>query len=270
MLVEEKMKSKFLVSLNDLKEADIYKKEGINFFLLPLKDYTVGYPKTFSVAEINSLMRSKYCLINKVLNNSEIDNLKTILPSLEVDGFVIEDIGLIRTIKSLNKEVILFINHFNCNYKSINEWLNYVDSVYVSNELTKEELEIITKNVTRPIVLHLFGYNQVMYSKRNLVTNYEKHYGLPLTNRLDITDKVGKVKFHLYETKDGTIALSNYIAVQDVLTLSNVYYFYLNTSFIPLKTTLAFLNGETIDNSDDGFLRCATVFKIGDLKWLSY
>lgn len=266
VLVDVKMKNKFLVSLNNLEEIEIYKKEGINSFLLPLKDYTVGYPNTYSVSKINSINETKYCLINKVLDNKEIDNLEDILPTIDVKGFVIEDIGLIRPLKALKKEIILFINHFNCNYNSINEWLNYVDSVFVSNELTKEELEEITKNAHKPVVLHLFGYNQVMYSKRSLVTNYETHYHLPLTNTLDIEDKMGQVKFHLYQDEAGTVALSNHIATLDVLYLPNVYYYYLNTSFIPLETTLAFLRKEEITNSDEGFLRRATVFKIGDLK----
>lgn len=266
VLVDAKTKNKFLVSLNNLEEIETYKKEGISSFLLPLKDYTVGYPNTYSVSEINSVKENKYCLINKVLDNKEIDALKRILPTIDVKGFIIEDIGLIRFLKALKKQVILFINHFNSNYNSINEWLNYVDSVFVSNELTKEELYVITENAIKPVVLHLFGYNQVMYSKRNLVTNYETHYHLPLTDTLDIEDKMGQVKFHLYQNEAGTVALSNHIAALDVLALPNVYYYYLNTSFIPLETTLAFLRGEEIPNSDDGFLRRATVFKIGDLK----
>lgn len=266
MLVDVKMKNKFLVSLNSLEEIKIYKKEGISSFLLPLKDYTVGYPSTYEIREINSIHETKYCLINKVLDNKEVDDLKKILPTIDVKGFVIEDIGLIRPLKALKKEIILFINHFNCNYNSINEWLGYVDSVFVSNELTKEELTEITKKAHKPVVLHLFGYNQVMYSKRDLVTNYETHYHLPLTNTLDIEDKMGQVKFHLYQNEAGTVALSNHIASLDVLDLSNVYYYYLNTSFIPLETTLAFLRDKEISSSDDGFLRQATVFKIGDLK----
>ena len=91
MLVDVKMKNKFLVSLNNLEEIEIYKKEGINSFLLPLKDYTVGYPNTYSVSKINSINETKYCLINKVLDNKEIDNLEDILPTIDVKGFVIED-----------------------------------------------------------------------------------------------------------------------------------------------------------------------------------
>ncbi len=268
MLVNAKTKNKILISINNLEEIDKYKAEGISTFLLPLKGYTVGYPASFQIEGINAVASKNniYCLINKVLNNKEIDELKSILPKLNIKGFVIEDIGLIKTIKALNKEVILFINHFNCNYKSINVWLNYVDSVFVSNELTKEELQEIDANVTKPVVYHLLGYNQVMYSKRKLVSNYEDYYHLPHTNPLHITDKMGSVKFTLFEEEGSTVGFSNKCAVLDCLDLNNVYYFYVNTTFLSVDTIIKFFHGEDIVNTDNGFLTKKTVFKIGDIK----
>ncbi len=268
MLVNAKTKSKILISVNNLEEIEKYKTEGISTFLLPLKGFTVGYPASFSIEKLNETAKvnNVYCLINKVLNNQEIDELKNILPKLNVKGFVIEDIGLIRPLKVLNKEIILFINHFNCNYESINVWLNYVDSVFVSNELTKEELEEIDKNVAKPVVYHLFGYNQVMYSKRKLVSNYEDYYHLPHTNPLHITDKMGSVKFTLYEEDGSTVGLSDKCAVLDCQNLENGYYFYVNTAFLNLDNVMAFLHNETIENTDNGFLAKKTVFKIGDIK----
>ena len=266
MLVDVKMKNKFLVSLNNLEEIEIYKKEGINSFLLPLKDYTVGYPNTYSVSKINSINETKYCLINKVLDNKEIDNLEDILPTIDVKGFVIEDIGLIRTLKGLSKEIILFINHFNCNYKSINVWLDYVDSVFVSNELTKEELLEIDKNVKRSVVYHLIGYNQVMYSKRKLVSNYEDYYHLPHTNYLHITDKMGSVKFTLYEDDQATVGYSSKCALLDCTDLNNSYYFYVNTTFLSSDKVINMLNGKDTEVTDNGFMNKKTVFKIGDIK----
>ena len=126
MLVNAKTKNKILLSVNNLEEIEKYKLEGVFTFLLPLKGYTVGYPASFTMEKINASAKENnvYCLINKVLNNKEIDELKVILPELNVKGFVIEDIGLIKLLKDLKKEIILFINHFNCNYKSINVWLN--------------------------------------------------------------------------------------------------------------------------------------------------
>ena len=268
MLVDAKMKSKILISINKLEDIKVYKTEGISTFLLPLKGYSVGYPASFTIEEINKAGRSDdvYCLINKVLNNKEIDELKAILPNLEIKGFVIEDIGLISTLKALKKKIILFINHFNCNYKSINVWLDYVDSVFVSNELTKEELLEIDKNVKRSVVYHLIGYNQVMYSKRKLVSNYEDYYHLPHTNYLHITDKMGSVKFTLYEDDKTTVGYSSKCALLDCTNLNNSYYFYVNTTFLSPDKVINMLNGKDVEDTDNGFMNKKTVFKIGDIK----
>ena len=172
----------------------------------------------------------------------------------------------IRTLKGLSKEIILFINHFNCNYKSINVWLNYVDSVFVSNELTKEELLEIDKNVKKSVVYHLMGYNQVMYSKRKLVSNYEDYYHLPHTNYLHITDKMGSVKFTLYEDDKTTVGYSSKCALLDCTNLNNSYYFYVNTTFLSPDKVINMLNGKDTEDTDNGFMNKKTVFKIGDIK----
>jgi len=112
VLVKENVMNKYLISINSLEDVSFYKKNGISAFLLPLKDYSIGY-NSFTISEINSLKVTKYCLINKVLNNEEIDNLKEIIDNIDVEGFMIEDVGLINIIRKLNKKIILFINHFN-------------------------------------------------------------------------------------------------------------------------------------------------------------
>ncbi len=258
------MKNKFLVSINKLEDIDIYKKVGITTFVFALKNYSIGYENSFSIEEINSIDANKYCLINRLLTSKEIDDLIKLLPSINVNGFIIEDIGLIDSIKKLNKEVYLFINHFNCNYASINEWLNYVDSVFISNELTFDEIKDIAKYVKKPVIVHVFGYNQLMYSRRYLLTNYYKHYNLPYKNSVVIKDKAGSIKMHLIEDEHGTISLSNKIFNgKRLLNLNNILYFYLNTSYIPITIVLDFLNGKDIENSDEGLLDIPTIFKLG-------
>lgn len=259
-------KNKYLISLNITEDVPFYKNIGISTFLLPLKDYSIGYLKTFNTEEINSFREKKVVLINQVLNTKKIEELIDIIPKIDVDTFMIEDVGLIDILRKLNKKIILFINHFNCNYESINIWLEYVDSVVVSNELTIEELEVIDKYSKKSLCYHLLGYNQVMYSKRKLLTNYAKHYNLDNVNKRKITDTLGNTKFNVYEDIDGTIIYSDKIFFDKrILHLDNVKYFYINTSFLTKEKVLDILNG--IDtNVSSGFLDRETVFKVGDLK----
>ena len=197
MYQQEKKVINYIASINNLDDINKYKKAGITTFLFALKNYSIGYEKAFNIDEINSVNEKKYVLISQILDNNKIDSLKLVIKDLNVDGFIFEDIGLINILKDINKDKILFMNHFNCNYKSINEWLNYVDSVFVSNELTYDEIKEITKNVNKKIILHVFGYNQIMYSKRKLFTNYyDYNNSEPKKKRQDHTKRYGQKTGH--------------------------------------------------------------------------
>lgn len=256
--------NKYLVSLNNLNEIDEYKKVGVSTFLLPLKDFCVGYNTYYSIDEINSVFCDKYILINRVLDNNFLDEFKNICKRIDCKGFIIEDIGLINVLKDCDKEIILFMNHFNCNYESINTWLKYVDSVFVSNELTYDEIKEITDKVNKKVVLNVYGHNQVMYSRRYLLKNYYDNYKLEYQNHKVITDKMGSVSFIMHEDLYGTVCLSSKIFDGRKLLNLDAKYYYLNTSFIDLDTTLKFINNEEIINSDNGFLDKKTIFKLGD------
>lgn len=265
MSVEEKKKTKLLVSINNIDDIEKYKKVGISTFVFALKDYSIGYEKSFSCDEINNVKEKKYVLINQVLDNNKIDSLKNILPNIKVDGFIFEDIGLINVFKELNisGEKILFMNHFNCNYESINIWLDYVDSVFVSNELTYEELSDITSKVKKEVVLHIFGYNQIMYSKRKLLSNYYKYNGKDVKLKNTIKDKASDIKFNVIEDENGTVFLSSKIFNgKRLLELNNVLYYYMNTSYVNINEVINFINGSDVDNTDDGFLEKKTIYKL--------
>lgn len=264
MLAKEK-KSKYLVSINNINDIIEYKKVGITTFLFALKEYSVGYEKTFSIEEINSINETKYVLVNRILNTKEIDNIKSIINNLDCDGIVFEDIGLINIIK--NKEKILFINHFNCNSLSINNYLKYVDSVVVSNELTYDEYENISNKVDKEIILNIFGYNQIMYSKRSLLSNYNSHFKQEKTFFNEIKDQNSPIKFKILEQNGETIVLSNNIFDgRRLLNLNNIRYYYLNTSYINLNIVLKFINNEKIDNSDEGFLDKPSYYKLKEVE----
>ena len=155
------------------------------------------------------------------------------------------------------------MNHFNCNFESVNIWLDYVDSVFISNELTYEEIKEITKKCKKEVVLHVFGYNQIMYSKRKLLSNYYKYNNKEVKLKNTIKDKASDIKFNVIEDNDGTIFLSNKIYDGSrLLDLDNVLYYYMNTSFINIDDALKFISNENIDNTDIGFLDRKTIYKL--------
>lgn len=261
------MKTKLLVTINNLNDIKKLKKVGITTFLFALKNYSQGYEKTFSIDEINKINEKKYILINKLLNCKEIDELKKIIFLTKCDGIIFEDIGLLSLLKDFKGDKILFMNHFNCNHESINEWLKEVDSVILSNELTYKEYESITNNVDKDIILHVFGYNQVMNSKRHLLNNFYEQFSLKQNNFTEIKDKFGNTKFKILDEDVGTTVYSSKIFDgRRLLNLKNIKYFYINSSFIDIETILSFINNEIITNTDEGFLDKPTIYKLKEVK----
>ena len=262
MLVKEK-KINYLISINNIEDINDFKKVGITTFLFPLKDYSIGYESYYTKDEINSINEEKYVLVNRLLNTKEIEEIKEILPKLKCKGIIFEDVGLINVLKDAPFEKILFMNHFNCNSYSINYNLEYVDSVFVSNELTYNEYKIITEKVNKKVILNVFGYNQIMYSKRKLLTNFNKEFNLKETYDNIIKDQNSDVKFKIIEQNDETIILSSKIFDgRRLLDLNNVKYFYINSSFISKEDIIKFINNEDVNGTDDGFLEKATIYKV--------
>ena len=266
-LVSEKMKNKFLISINKLSDIEVYKKVGVTTFLLPIQYIAVGYEISFIIEQINKYGKDNYCLVNRMLDCKGIDELKKVILQLKtIKGIIFEDIGVYELIKELglNIETIYFPNHFNTNYESINYFLNKgISSAFISNELTKEEIKDILNNANKELIVHVFGYNQAMYSRRLLLSNFNSYYDLPNNRMTDIKEVHSGYEFKVVEDDSGTVLYNGVIFDgRELLHLNNVKYFYINSSFIEQNVIIDFLNGNEIANSDNGFLDKETIFKL--------
>ncbi len=265
------MISKILIYVDDIEHIEDYRKVGVSAFLFALEGYCVGY-KTYSLEEIEKIdVSNKYIILNRVLTSDDIDNFKKIIKQFKtIKGIVFEDIGIYQVLSNLktNLELILFQNHFATNTRSVNFWLDRVDSLFIGNELTKNELETITKGAIKPVCLHLYGYNQVMYSRRLLLSNWEEEFKIPKSSSNIITDKATGIKFRAIENEYGTVMYSeNIFNGKDLIDLSNVKYFYVNTMMIEHNKVMYFLRTfDKTDGEDEGFLNKETIYKLKERK----
>ena len=263
------MKSNILINVENVDYIDDYRKAGVSAFLFPLEGFSVGY-KTFSLEEINNLdVSNKYVLLNRVIDCKTLDALKEVLVKLkDVKGLVYEDIGVYKVVKDLNldMELIFFQNHFGTNSKSINFWLDRVTSVFVSNEITKDEIKYILDNVNGSVCLHLYGYNQVMYSRRLLLSNWSEEFNILYKNSNVLEDVATKVKFRALENEFGTVMYSDKIYNgKELYGLNNVKFFYVNTTMIDHDVVMDFLtnmDNHSNSNEDNGFLDKETIYKL--------
>ena len=181
-------------------------KESNITFLFPLEGFSVGYPTTFKLDEITC--RNAYLFINRILDHNSILLLEEILANLpsNIKGIMFDDLGVLYLLKKMKKklETILFLNHFNCNYLSIQSFLDEVDSVVISTDITRKETEEILKKTKSRCIVYGFGYISIMYSRRLLITNYNHHFKLNASRKNIITNDLGK-NFRIIENEYGTV-----------------------------------------------------------------
>lgn len=241
------------------KDYEALKGEDITL-VFPLKDFCVGYEYYFEIEEIED-----FVLVNRILNDEELNKLEVILKNSKIKGILFDDLGIIDIVAKLDIKKILILDHLANNTKSVNYYLEYVDSVVVSSDLEESEIRKIVANANKEVVVYVFGLKGLMYSRRNLVSNYEKYHHLEEKSVLDssIDGKYFKVidsefgtKFYAYPYYDGS----------SLLDLDNVSYVWYDPILLGIEDTKRVLKKDFKDiETSKIFLTKKTVYKVGDL-----
>ena len=249
-----------LITINNLEDINKLKELGITKFVFPLKEFCAGIPNTFLISEIPC---DGYIFVNRVLDNKGIDELRKILSNLpgNIKGIIFDDLGIFELIKDLTIEKIIYLSHFNTNSESVNIYLDLVDSVILSTDITKKEIEYIINKTKKGITLFTFGYVGVMYSRRKLIDNYSKFYNIKKENPI-VIDNTGH-KFLVYENNYGTYFYYNKVFNGLELMDLNAKYYFINSVFLNIQELENILKGniEGID-CDNGFLYQETIYKL--------
>lgn len=255
-------KSKILININELSEVLEYKKIGYTNFLFAVCEFSIGY----SAFALNEIPDDSYVLLNRVMDTKTIDSLKKCKDEFKrFKGIFFEDLGVYNIFKDMGIELIWFQNHFATNYNSINFYLdNGCVSAVISNEITGDEIKKIIAESHKPLVLNVLGKNNIMYSRRKLLSNYNEYMGLDDYN--DVTLSTGNDRLFARESEYGTMIFYdewfNYVDFASELDDEKIkFYLVMN---IGLKATEIdkIIEGKSFGN--DGFLNKKTVYKLSD------
>lgn len=248
-----------LVTVTNKDYINNLKKEDVTL-VYPLRFFSVGYEEYFDIEQIDDFL-----LVNRILNDNELESLEKIIKNSNIKGIMFDDLGIIDIVKDMDITKILMLDHIANNSESINCYLEYVDSVLVSSDLSEEEIREVIKKVNKKVVVMVFGLKGLMYSRRNLLNNYNKYYNLEKKEVIDanINDKYFKViesdygtKFYAYPNYDGT----------SLLDLDNVLYFWYDPILLGINDIKKVLNNDLSGVLTSRiFLDKKTVYKVGDL-----
>ena len=255
------MKNKLVTVINREIINDLRGINGVDL-LYPLKSFCVGYEIEFSIDEIDG-----YILVNRILEDKDLNLLEKLLANSKAKGMVFDDLGIIEIVKDLPMTKILLLDHIATNYESINYYLEYVDSVIVSNDLTKDEIEEILKKANKPLVVNVFGLKTLMYSRRLLLSNYAIFHNLKIERKMDATISPLKY-FKIIENDYGTkFYAGKYFNGLELLNCSNVLFYWYDLIDLEYDKILSLIKNNKIDdiNSDMLFLDKPTIYKVSDI-----
>lgn len=262
-------KNKILIRINNINEIKEYKKVGISNFLFALKDFSIGY-NTYNLEELKQLDCNTYLLINRVFDNNDINKFIKIIDNLSfVKGIIFEDISVYMLLKETNIPLIWNQSHAAVSSKAVNAWLELVSSSVVSLDLELSEIQNIINTSTKNLILPILGYNPAMYSRRELITSYNKYKGLNELKRANLIANENTM-FIAKENQYGTILFYqkpyNLINVLDKLNSNKISLYLINCLDEKANEIIDILNGKEIEY-DNKFLNKKTIYKLEDDKW---
>lgn len=267
------MQKKEFIILPKRKELKLYEEYGFNTFILPLKDYSIGFNVYFDIDEINKIAKCNtvYVIMNRLLHKQVYDfDLSKFDDNIK---FIVEDIGLLSFIP--RNRIILYEHHILSNYKAVN-YLNTlgINSVVINNDLTIDELMKINNECKSNIFYFYVSKNTLMYSRRALVSNFNKYYNINSNeNYYNLNEKSSHHKLIVKEEKTGSVILNDRIFCSskylNKLKCFNLIINLTDIDDISEKIILSECESDSLCNlidSDYYFLENDIKYKVGDLK----
>ena len=254
------MKNKYLVLAGN---NELEKMDNI-LFLFPLRGYCVGMNREYSISDIP---KDSYIYVNRLFDSSLMNSFIELLPLIEAcaQGIVFEELGVLEVLKEQKStlKTILYATHAVCSLETALAYLSYVDSVILSPDITLEEVRVISSHAK--VGVFSFGHLPLMYSRRQLVTNYARHFGVEKTNPFLIREPIHNKELLLVENEYGTVLYDNEVFNGYELLTCSCEYYLLNLEFIHVHHFLEWLKEfEAGKNSSTSsfFLHQETIYRL--------
>ncbi len=260
MLAVEKQNNYLVVYNDNIKDLE----DNNITFIFPIKEYSVGFPDTYNLDDV---IPNSFILINRILDDKGIEKLKKDLKNFNknIIGICFTDLGIINLIKNLGLKLIYMQNHNTTNYKSVNYYLNYVDSLIVSTDITREEIIKILDNTNKKLVVPYFMLVDVLYSRRNLLTNYTQEFNLKYKNMMELKESNSNTDFLAVENEYGTVIYPKKFIDYRSIKHNNILFYYINPLGLSKNELKDILNGKKFLNSNLGFLETPTYYDLKEV-----
>ena len=171
---------KILVGLNKKDVLDYL--NYTNSFIIGLKDFSINYQE-YTISEIKKIKNDYpnieiFVSLNKNIFNSDLKELEQLLIELnkiDIKGLLFYDLSILSIVRrnKLSIPLVWAQEHMTTNYNTCNYYYGKdVEYVSLSSEITIDEIKEIKEKSNIKIISFFFGYPDVSFTKRKLLTNY--------------------------------------------------------------------------------------------------
>lgn len=235
-----------IVSLNNKKNLNNL-KNLVDGVVVYLNDFSSFYNSALTSEELNEIYASKDNLkifidLTMMMENRDIERLNLFLDQNKDKDyyFIYSDLGVHQVLleRNLEKKGI-----YNSQTLCTNE---YDQAFYLSQGMLSSAISLeipvrdqikISEYNNHNVFLKAFGYHQMFYSKRHLISLYKEYKNLDfaIDNKNSYLREIKRENdyFHIYESNKGTIIFRNYIInYLSELDLIKPQFIYLDNIFI--------------------------------------
>ncbi len=226
--------------------------------------------------------------LNKNMHNQDLEELTVLLKKcaeLQVNGVFYYDVAVLEICHKLSLDLSLIwsAEHLTTNGYTVSYWKKFgVDGVFLSNEITKNEILEIHRQAEITCITQVFGYLPMYVSKRHAVQNYLNHFGLESNSQTFYLAKEGQT-YPILDREIGTEIYSSFImdALSEYLEYKkhNLEYVFISGFLIPsdkFRQVLAYFEivdqdnlkqleskmKDLFSNTGKGFLYQETVYQV--------
>lgn len=203
---------------NDIKEIISYS----DAVLLGIQDFSVNFTE-ISMDELSEVVefikkegKEIFISLNRNFHNSDLKQVEEILincEKLKVDGIFYCDVAVYKIHHRLMLDLPLIwsAEHLATNKYTINYWKEHgIKGVFLSNEITKNEILEIKRESNLSCFTQVFGYLPMYVSKRHAISNYLKHFNLK-TDSKEFSIWKEENEYPILERKNGTEIYSSFL-----------------------------------------------------------
>lgn len=263
----------------------------VDGFIIGINNLCVNCPLSVSTDELEELLnlnKEIFICLNKNIFNSDLSLLEETLKkinNMKVAGIFYYDVSVLSLSRKLNLNIPLVwsqehltTNYLTCEYYHEKD----VKYVYLSAEITLNEIIEINSKTNLECIVPIFGYLPMFNSKRHIVDNYLKTFNLEKKDELNYIEKENKL-YPIIDEELGTIVFDDNIlnGLEELLVLKEkgISYVTLNSFNISDDDFLKVLNiynsvtnenkeelskelNNMFSNIDKGFLYKETIYRV--------